>query len=838
MPDIPKIPCIENMVAKMGETMSESQARKMLDEAVARTKAIVAEQQIPEWAAADMVAKQMKQEQKLLAALKKRQVIQDAGARFQLEQIALSGKSTFGKSLQKFLQKVENIGNAIGGRHIAGFFSDLRERQALDGWLNKEHALPIMQELEQLNYQRLGMEHKVGFTGDKQSQAIAEVFFRRRLDIQAANNRWGAHTEEVPGYIFLQTHSADRLRRTGKKGKVFSPENINESFKAWRASLDTLKIDWGRTLAGEDRELFLRNFHDAIYTNIHGDPMEQGAELRKFKKPGGSLADKLSSQRVLWFADAESSFRYNEMWGTADVQQTILNTLKSGGRNTAMLQNLGTRPVDNIEAVRDKLLDQVKQQPNAQAQANDLRSRRIDGQIDLLTGKANSSVRPWLSHAVDVVKNITLAGKGGGIIISAFSDKAFLQSRMAYEGFSQLEAVALQAKTLFGINPDLAAEVGVFNQSLSGSMHNRFAEDIRAVGGTQKMVDWMMKYQGLNRWTAANQASAGAVVAHRLAKDSHLSWEKLPERRRQVLETYGFSPKEWEAVRTQKYNWDDDWSVITPDKMQELPDDLVATLLPEGQKATAGAIRRQKDLLEAKLDFYIGDAVHEAVPTPDAAVRSIRTLNGTQRGEWSREFAELLFVFKGFPIKAAMTMARQSSAIGGLSGTFHALTLVAQAGALGYLSGVAKDHLRGRTAKRLIEADGTLNGKVWIEAVARGGGLGIFGDLLLSDYDRRYRSALAIAAGPALGELDNVLSLAGRTRRVALGEEKVEGLGYEAFRTVESNLPLVGMFPVRSVMEYFVMMQLKEALSPGVFRRTKRSVENNNYQEYWIDPVH
>jgi hypothetical protein len=38
-------------------------------------------------------------------------------------------------------------------------------------------------------------------------------------------------------------------------------------------------------------------------------------------------------------------------------------------------------------------------------------------------------------------------------------------------------------------------------------------------------------------------------------------------------------------------------------------------------------------------------------------------------------------------------------------------------------------------------------------------------------------------------------------------------------------------------MEHFVMWQIKEALSPGVFRRTERSVENHNHQEYWVEPV-
>jgi len=840
MPDLPPIQCITDMVASMGETMSESQARKMMNEAVERTKRKVAAENIPEWAAAASVVKDMKQEQKLNKALGKRAAAMDLRARIQLEEVATSGQGVWGKKIRKFLQKVEDTGNRIGSRHVASFFADLQERQAVSGWLNKKLALPIMQELEQLNFQRLGLEHKVGFTGNKQAQAIAESFFKRRLDIQAQNNRWGAHTEEVPGYMFLQTHSADRLKRAGKHNKFFSKEDISESYKAWRESLDTLNIDWGRTLSGEDHEAFLRGFHDAVYTGIHGDPIEQGPNLRKFSRPGGSLADKLSTQRVLWFADAESAFKYNEMWGVADVQQTMLNTLRSGGRNIAMLMNLGTRPVDNVTAVRDSLLPKTKEVPNAQEQVESLFSRgNIEGQMDLLTGAANVSTKPWLSHTVDVVKSFTLATKGGQIILSAFADKAFMQSRMAYEGFTALERVTNQLVAMLGVNPKLAAEIGVYNHSVAGAHGNRWTQDIVPVAGLNWALNTTMKYQGMNRWTYSNQAAMGVLVARKLAEDSNLPWEKLSERRRAILTEYGFDLDEWDAIRTAAYKFDDDNFVITPDKMRELPDEVVAPLVQankDGNK-TAAALQRKRDELAAKLDFYIGDAIAEATPTPDAAVRSIRTLRGQQRGEWSREMAELFFIFKGFPIKALMAMNHQRNGIGGLGGTLHALTLVAQAGALGYLSGVAKDFIKGRTPKRLFEEDGKPNFKVWQDALMRGGGLGIFGDLLMSDYDKRVRSALGTLTGPVGAEIENTLNLYSRARKVAIGEDKTEGLGYEAFKTVENNLPLVGMFPVKPVMEYLVMWQLKEALSPGVWRRNKRSVENFNYQEYWVEPV-
>ena len=346
----------------------------------------------------------------------------------------------------------------------------------------------------------------------------------------------------------------------------------------------------------------------------------------------------------------------------------------------------------------------------------------------------------------------------------------------------------------------------------------------------------------MNRWTFQHQAAMGIAVGKKLAMDSHLPWEKLEPRRQEILTHYGFSPAEWDVLRETKFKWADTGEdVITAGKMWELTDEQAGRLV-EGKK-TQASLDRVRDDLATKLDFYIYDAVNEAVPTPTAAVRSIRTPNGTQRGEWGREFAELVMVFKGFPIKAGMTMARQANAIGGMGGVWHALTLVSEAAVLGYLSGIAKDVLRGRTPKRLFDLNGDgslrqINPSIMFDSVLRGGGLGIFGDLLLSDYDRRYRGALEIGAGPVLGEAANVLNLFGQAKRTVLGQEKPESLGYQSFRMVENNLPIVGMFPLKSVMEYFVMWQIKEALSPGVFRRTEKNVEKQNHQEYFIEQIH
>ena len=843
MAETQKIPCIANMIAIMGEKMTADEAQILLDEAVRRTKLRAAADSIPESIAARRVAAEMKQEQKMLNAQTKRRIPMDAGARMAIENFAKTGDAkTYGKNIRKLLQKVEDLGNQMGSKDEARFFADISEKGIGPEWLNKKLSYPIMQELEQLNFKMLGMENKPGISGSKQAQDIAQAFFDIRINRQAVNNRWGANVEEVEGYMFKQTTSSEKLRMAGQRFAMFSKESQDESYRVWREFIDTLEVDWERTHVGNDVDSFLKGYHNNQYSGVHGDAMDQGADLEKFKRVGGSYADKLSSQRVLWFKNADSAYKYNQRWGTADVQHSMLNNIRSGARSTAMLMHLGTRPADNIELVRRRLVDEAKNLPNAQDQVQSLSPNYLRGQMDLLTGRANISNRPWLSATVDFMKAWTLAAKGTGIVFSSISDRAFMNSEMHAQGLSQLEAVGAQlyASVRSG-NKRLAAEVGVHTKTMAGALSNKWQEEMRPVLYMDKAVDFVMRYQGQNWITQAHQSAMGMMVAKKLADDSHLKFSELDPRRQQVMTDYGFSPAEWDGIRTTKQAFDDAGDVIVASGVHSIPDELMIPMLGK-QKPTAANIARAKDKLEAKLDFYFGDSVNRGVPMPTADVRAIRTLNGVQRGEFSREAAELFFVFKGFPIKAALTMQKQGMSIGGMAGVGHVLMLVAQAGILGYLGTVAKDALRGKTPKSLFTRDGYGNitgieTDTWINSLARGGGLGIYGDLLLSDYDKRYKSVLSNVAGPVYGEAANAFALYGSAKQYVTGDKTAESVGYEAFKMAENNTPLMGMFPLRSAYEYFIMWNIKEALSPGVFRRQQKSMEENSHQEYFWEPV-
>lgn len=844
MPDLPKIACIDAMVKVMGEKMTPEQARALFDEMVERTKAKAAKENIPVNEAAQKVAKEVAQEQKLNTVLQKRQALIDLQAR-NLMQTAALAKGDWAGAIIKFMQDVENMGVTRSNQFTSRFTSSLVKQGIGPRW-KKANGLNVVKELEQLNFKAIGKEANPGFTGDEMAIAIANAYFPIRMDAQVLKNLYGANIKEAEGYIMLQTHSADRFRRAGKGMKLFAKESQSEAFKIWRTSLDGLNINWDRTLDGmvsvDRREDFLKEFFSAIYNKKHSQeaPQDLGDEIVKFKNPNGSLAKKLSSQRVFWFADAESAYKYNEQWGLHSWDAAILADLRSSGRNISLLQNMGTKPLDNLKRVVKDLQDKAANEENSQQLLKGLGgggepSQKIMGQYELTSGIADSYAGNW-SRATNLTRNLVLSGKGTGIIFSAISDKAHINSRLAYEGISAtdrfMEMFDLHAKT----DPNFAASVGVFSTTMAGSSHSRWAEDVKPVLYSEKLVEMVMRYQGLNWWTDHQKYGVAMAISHHgLGAHANSRWEALPERRQFILDQYNITPAKWEAIRKSVQDLDGA-PVITPDTVKMLADSDIDALLG-GKPKTPANRERMRDELSITLGQYIHDAMGEAMNLPDAKIRSIRTLGGLHRNTIGRELAELFFIFKSFSLKTALTSHKRFSQLGPMGGLWHVASLITQGAVLGYLGMTAKDYASGRTRRKLLDDNGDINWSVWSQAALRGGGAAIYGDLLLNEYDNRYRSFAATVAGPALGELDSAAALFTKAKSVAGGETSPESLGLDLIKTTQNNLPLVNMFPFKVALDNLVWWQLKEWLSPGVFKKTNKALQRYNHQEFYIEPV-
>jgi hypothetical protein len=136
------------------------------------------------------------------------------------------------------------------------------------------------------------------------------------------------------------------------------------------------------------------------------------------------------------------------------------------------------------------------------------------------------------------------------------------------------------------------------------------------------------------------------------------------------------------------------------------------------------------------------------------------------------------------------------------------------------------DLISGRTPKAVWNTEENKpNMDVIMSAIARGGGLGIYGDFLFNEYDRRYRSVADAALGPILGQA---------SVGVDIWQDVKEGVtpSYKALKAFQDNAPFINMPFIKPVFDHLIFWQLQEALNPGIQSRRADAMRREGVQSY------
>jgi hypothetical protein len=844
-------PCVGQIIAAANGTIDEREATRILRELGHRTRQRAAADSIPMEDAARIVAEEVANEEALKAAISRRAKLLSLRAYKRVVDAATSGRGKdLADSLIEYMTEASNSGKFRTNLWLNKLASDLEEAGVLREFQKGGEQLSrdVFTERWQLTS---GLPFK---TDNRAAQVIAQSIRDIEKQYLAMVRKHGAWTQDAPGYTGPQTHNPDLLRQAGvRSGWSWGKENQELAYEAWREHINTLNIDWERTLPGateEEMEKFLKEFHQSVYSGVHGGAQEVVDPSKRLGM--GSLAERLSSERVLWFADPESQWAYNQRWGNNDFNLATVGEIAGFGRNIAMLQYLGPSAEQTFQQAVKTLRDRAKTMPDAQHQAGKLSRRNIQGSFDLLSGKAGTSVRPGLSRAVDFLKSWIIASKGGGIIFSMSGDRGFIDSGLAKQSATAMHRVNVQLGRIALKGEEgkrILKSIGFFASDFAGSLAERFSTDVRPSVKADKSLGWFFRLQGASQLNDVHKIKAFSAATENLGSYSSKSWDELPIGMKTALNGYQWTPAEWDAIRAQRdtITRDDmEWDVIDPTRMQDIPDEVIDGLLAaEGLKNTTHNRSRKRDLLESKVGAYFQDLASEMVPTPGMRERLFMTAGGIQRGNWSREFLDLFFTFKGFGTTVALRNARSYGKLWA-AGQYQSVgmqvaMLLAQTTILGYIGWATREILKGRTPPGFVDDNGEVDPKafagVMMESMKRGGGMGIYGDYLLTEYNRDNRTFLESAAGPVLSELDPFMGLTSSVVKAATGSQEPESLGLQSLRFAEANTPFLNLFYSKFMLDQFVLWNLKEGLSPGIFKRTERSINDQWMQEYYIEPV-
>lgn len=675
-----------------------------------------------------------------------------------------------------------------------------------------------------------------GITGDAQAAGIAEAYNRVRKDMVARQNRAGAYIRNLDGYIMRQTHDTGEIQKLGRGADGKLDKNL--SFDRWYKTVVPL-LDADKTFRGLDPREFLKKVHENLYAGIHGKPSDE-AEIAEFFAHG-SLARSASSHRVLHFKDAEASFEYNQMFGTKNFSDGILSDMLFRSRNIALMETFGPNPKQTFDQIVTDLKREARERPDAAEQVKRLEDWRLRTAWSEVSGENEYPANITLDKVSSTIRTVTQLSKMGGVVLSSLGDKAFLQSEMSFQGMSMLETFGKQITGMFRRSPqqkEILHSMGIALDSLIGNTVSRYTIHSTGTGTLNKIQQRFYDLNFMNWWNDVHKSTAGELMANHLGRNASLPYDSINPDLKRTLALYDINEVEWNALRHAVQQAPNGENYMTPDALKNVPlnswDDLVHA---KGWKVTNTSRSRVRDQLEEKLRTYFTDRIDIAVPTPGSAERKFLTF-GTQAGTPLGEGLRLLTMFKSFPLTVTRKIAGREIYGRGSDtfmdwlrsdhkGKFALAQLIAMTTIGGYLSGAVKDYVRGRTPKPLTK-DGEVNWKVVNDAFLRGGGAGIMGDFLFTEYDRSYKSFTGVMAGPVFGQMDMIS--AGFAKAIR-GEDPTTELS----KTITNNTPFINLFYIRPVLDYFVLWNMQEMMSPGYINRMADSVEDQG-QEFLIDP--
>jgi hypothetical protein len=647
---------------------------------------------------------------------------------------------------------------------------------------------------------------------------IAEVIGRMQELARVMANKEGAAIGKIDGYITRQAHDVARIARDREGWMAMARQTFD---------LPRMQADMGF----DSVDAMLESLYEPLSTGLH---LKVSADKPNatVKRGLGSLANKLSKERVIHFKGADEFMAYNRDFGAGNLRESVAHGLSQSAKSIGLLQVMGTNPAAFLDAMASNLERELKKtKPDAAAvkrfTADIAKARSRLKTIDGSNSIAGSEI---LANASMIYRSLKTISSLGGSMISSFNDVASFIVSARHNGINGFQAFDAAMRGIFSARQpheraELASTLGVMFDSLNGHVANRFNPDEGLTGKASFVMQKYFQANLQNWWTDGLRFAAAQMLSHNLGLHAGKTLSELEPALAKTLNLYGVDEAGWNEARKAVRNRGGN-----------------AYLAPELIK---------DENVKRAMQAYFSDQNGYLVLTPDAETRHLVTL-GTQRGTVAGEAARLLMQFKAFTVSFNQRMigrelvgnvgidtrgagdvlaaaAKSGSAWGGMSQLMVMTTL------FGYASMYAKDTLKGKTPRDPTDPHTA------IAAALQGGGLGIMGDFLFANASRTGSDPLINALGPAAGDADATIKLLLAMREVPLETDpekrqaKVEKIGDDLFKLSRSNIPGNNLFYVKPVMDYLFMWHLQEAMNPGAMARMEKQAAATG-QTYFVSP--
>ncbi|ELX9510060.1 hypothetical protein RJN96_000126 [Enterobacter hormaechei] len=579
----------------------------------------------------------------------------------------------------------------------------------------------------------------------------------------------------------------------------------------------------GKLMSDAELTTFLGEAYNTIATGGLNKLSDNGMRL------SGARANRGNASRQIHFKDADSYLEYQKQYGDRSLWEVMVGHLEGISKDIALVETYGPNP----DHVFRSILDEVTAKTATENPERTGRVKRLanstENLYNFISGKTQSIANPHIARWSDNIRNWMVASRLGSALLASFSDLGtmYLSAKVTNLPMNQLFRNQLEA-----MNPANRTELararraGLAMESLLGSV-NRWAMDNMGPSVSRWAATAVMRASGLTAWSDAHKRAYGVTMMGSLGdivtRTPDLA--SLDSGDFRILKSKGVTDQDFSVWKLADQ---EDWgkgnnTMLTPESIMRIPDDAVRHI---------GAPERVKFDAMRRLLGAVAEEVDMAVITPGAREQMV-TGGGLQRGTWKGELVRSVFLFKSFPISVVMrhwSRAMGMPSAGGRAayiGTFIASTTI-----LGALSQQLNDMASGRNPREMTGEEAP---KFWLGALLKGGGLGLYGDFLLSDHTRYGGGALASMLGPVAGLVDDVVKL-GQGIPLNAVEGKPEQTGGDLVKLGKGLIPGANLWYAKAALDHMIFNQMQEYFSPGYLRKVEQRSKKQFNQTYWWRP--
>lgn len=536
----------------------------------------------------------------------------------------------------------------------------------------------------------------------------------------------------------------------------------------------------------------------------------------------GSTGNRRAEHRFLHFKSADDWMAYNERFGGATPLDAMMGHVEYMSRDIAMMEILGPNPAATIRWMKDSIAQDAHVSGGLQDRLGvRLSDIKIDSVFRQINGQANIPARRNLALAMSTIRNWQTSTKLGSAVLASMSDAGTQALTRHYNGLAATATLKDMTAALNPLDPadrEFARRAGIIGDEFTGKviaggrvhMDELFGGRLAGASRTtralersnemsRRLADGVLRASGLNAWTVAGREAMYREFAGTITDLADRSFDDLPPPFARFLRRYGMDGGSWDAIRAAERVEHKGMPWIDPSAIdnETVRDRLMEAILTE-------------------IDF--------AVPT--GGIRQQAYVNALPRGTLLGEVIRTGFQFKMFPVTVMAMhggrMMAQSNLANKAAYVVAFLGATTLTGALGYeLSEISK----GKDPRAVWDRN-----FLW-RAMLKGGGLGLYGDLIENGLSEHGQDFGDITKGPSWGTAQGIADLG---KAAATGK----GKGKAAANLLKREVPGSSLWYLRLGYERLLVDTVGEWADPEYSKSYQRMAKRAEREGsgYWWAP--